>query len=629
MSLICHQLYKVLQFSSSGTDFRRVFEYFCSSGLPSNAKLRQDLITCLQKPSITAALMPFEWYERQNILPDMPTSWRAKVYQQYKAREGRICSIDIPNVSDVSLQSLSLGNMINDEIVDGYLELIRKSGVIISTTRLLENCTTKIHPYDRRMGQAEYLSTQAFIPIHHTSNHWTFARIVPRRPGVAMRIEHFDSLPHRAIPPHLKIWIKQYFPDATLERGSSPKQDNKTDCGLFMLLGIRMMASGSRHLSPSEADEIMPEFRGRVLAEILASTLNPTDLDYANFVEKDDLASEKLILHQLRRTVFHGEGNNSDCPIVFIDSPEDTSLQVGGDIPCSFAMPADHHAVETAAIQAGSVVNEAVDDLQQQANFLSLSSVSNEPLQSVQSSISPVLKKEYSDVVCSYIRSFGTEQLMVEMLKGAVTAGRIKQRSGEGESLAFLWVGLGCEDSSQHALWARFDREKFSRKFFGELFKLGVPRSSRDKRIRPHMQKLLDCEHDEKNYKAARGQAQRSSIWSELVMLTTGYLGYDTSVAICAAPESTHAVELLGLDDRADFLAGIESRLRNPEDHLLDTLGKARLLFDAVTTNMLPVHTLAIERQVDLKLISFEAALSLDEAPLRLQLPRLRSSDGA
>ena len=112
-------------------------------------------------------------------------------------------------------------------------------------------------------------------------------------------------------------------------------------------------------------------------------------------------------------------------------------------------------------------------------------------------------------------------------------------------------------------------------------------------------------------------------------MLTTRLLGYHTPVAICAAPESTHAVELLGLDERADFLAGIESRLRDPEDHLLDTLGKAHLLFDAVTTNMLPEHSLAIERQVDLKLISFEAALSLEEAPSRLQLPRLRSSDGA
>jgi hypothetical protein len=628
MSLICHQLVKVLQFSPSGTDFRRVFEYFCRSGLPSNAKLRQDLITCLQ-PSITATLMPFEWYERQNILPDMPTTWQAKVMQQLEAGEGRIASIDIPNVSDVSLQSLRPGTMINDEIVDGYLELIRKSGVIISTTRLLENLTTKIHPYDRRMDQIEYLPRQAFIPIHQTCEHWTFARIVPGRRGVAMRIEHFDSLPDRDVPPQLKSWIKQYFPDATLEPGTSPEQDNNTDCGLFMLLGIRMMASGSHHLSQSEADEIMPEFRGRVLAEILASTLNPTDLDYANFVEKDDLAAEKLIKHQPHRVVFHGDGDDFGCPIVFTDSPEATSIQADGDIPWLFTMPADHHAVETAAIQAGSVVNKAVADLHQQAIFLSLSPVSNEPLQSLQPSISPVLKKEYSDVVCSYIRSFGTEQLMIEMLKGAVTAGRIKQRSGGGESLAFLWVGLGCEESSQHALWARFDREKFSRKFFSELLKLGVSKSSRDKRIRPHMQKLLDCEHDEKNYKAARGQAQRSGIWTELVSLTTGFLGYDTSVAICAAPESTHAVELLGLGERADFLAGIESRLRNPEDHLLDTLGKAHILFDAVTTNMLPEHTLAIERQVDLKLISFEAALSLDEAPLRLQLPRLRSSDGA
>jgi hypothetical protein len=562
----------------------------------------------------------------------MPSIWQSKVMQQLDAGEGRIANIDIPNVSDVSLQSLRPGTMINDEVVDGYLDLIRKSGAIISTTRLLENFTTKIHPYDRQMGQIEYLPRQAFIPIHHqTCNHWTFARIVPGGREVAMRIEHFDSFPDGNIPPKLKSWIKQYFPDATLEPGTSPEQNNGTDCGLFMLLGIRMMAPGSHHLSQSKADEVLPKFRGRVLAEILASTLNPTELDYANFVAEDELAAEKLIKHQPHLVVPHGDGNNFGCPIVFTDSPESTWLEADGDgdIPCSFTVPADHHAVETAAIQAGSVVNKAMGYLQQQTNFLSLSSVSNGPLQSIQSSISPVPKKEYSDVVRSYIRSFGTEQLMIEMLKGAVTAGRIKEKSGGGESLAFLWVGLGCEESSQHALWTRFDREKFSRKFFGELSKLGVGSSSRDKFIRPHMQKLLDCEHDEKNYKAARRQAQKSGIWTELVSLTTRFLGYDTSVAICAAPESTHAMELLGLGERADFLAGIESRLRNPEDHLLDTLGKAHLLFDAVTTNMLPEHTLPIERQVDLKLISFEAALSLDEAPLRLQLPRLRSSDGA
>jgi len=81
--------------------------------------------------------------------------------QQLETGEGRIASINIANVSDASLQSLRLGNMINDQIVDGYLELIQKSGAIISTTRLLENCTTKTHPYDQRMSQIEYLPTQA------------------------------------------------------------------------------------------------------------------------------------------------------------------------------------------------------------------------------------------------------------------------------------------------------------------------------------------------------------------------------------------------------------------------------------------------------------------------------------
>jgi hypothetical protein len=77
-------------------------------------------------------------------------------------------------------------------------------------------------------------------------------------------------------------------------------------------------------------------------------------------------------------------------------------------------------------------------------------------------------------------------------------------------------------------------------------------------------------------------------------------------------------VELLKLDKRADFLIKIKSRLRNLKDHFLNTLKKAYLLFDAVTTNILLIYTLIIKRQVDLKLINFKTALSLNKALLKL-----------
>jgi hypothetical protein len=52
-----------------------------------------------------------------------------------------------------------------------------------------------------------------------------------------------------------------------------------------MLMGMRIIASRAEYLSQDEADAMIPDFRVRVLAELLAGRLDPLPSDYDTFLE--------------------------------------------------------------------------------------------------------------------------------------------------------------------------------------------------------------------------------------------------------------------------------------------------------------------------------------------------------
>jgi hypothetical protein len=73
----------------------------------------------------------------------------------------------------------------------------------------------------------------------------------------------------------------------------NPRQKGFVDCGLFVILGIRLLLAGRRH-SQAQCDEIIPKLRQRVLAELLACTLDPTSSQFDDFKNREAQASKIL-----------------------------------------------------------------------------------------------------------------------------------------------------------------------------------------------------------------------------------------------------------------------------------------------------------------------------------------------
>ncbi len=129
---------------------------------------------------------------------------------------------------------------------------------------------------------------------------------------MALRWTYYDSI--GAEPPvALLAWIQQWFCDKTIEElipSPSPRQNNGTDCGLFVLIGIRLLSAGRPHLTQVESNDLLPTFRDRVLAELLASSLDPSDTQYQEFKLKERNA--KVVLSQVSED---GDSDDSDCVI--------------------------------------------------------------------------------------------------------------------------------------------------------------------------------------------------------------------------------------------------------------------------------------------------------------------------
>lgn len=560
--------------------------------------------------------MPFRWYGQDVLLPTLPEPWQEKTCEAL--RGGRIANIKIHNVDESSLQLLRPNNMINDEIVEGYLELIRKSGVTVGTTRLLDTWSSR-HPIDRAIDiDGLKRSGPVLFPIHDSAmSHWTFAHIMLSRDGSTIVAEHFDSMNTRHTPMILEKWLFDTFQDtgATIISGQSPQQRNGVDCGLYMLMGIRLMASGSQHLTQADADEIMPTFRERVLAEILAGALDPDPSTYTSFVTANEGVEQEVEV--LMPTITYDGTGESDQPIC-LDTPKSSPVLNEG--------PQLHDECESSVKDGANrptrSFNNHTNVLDEGASVISLKTppVLEKSASGLRASVSRKTKAD--TLVKNMIETFAEEKPMIEILKSAVVAHRAKAAAVlEPETLASLWSGVAGEGNPQHALMTRYDRERFSRAFYRELENLGWSEGRVISRIRVRMEAKLNCSGDQGTWKAAQAQASRSSIWTQVVDRTAPFLSLSSRVAMCAIPQSTTVVENLTQVERGVFMKGIERRLRDSHDSALRNLRAASSLYNAITTCSLPYHTVTIERIDDLKLLSFASIVSLAEAPARLLLP--------
>jgi hypothetical protein len=596
--------------------FLGLFRRFCEEKLPRNPRLRADMISRIQTTAAkSAAMMPFRWYRPDILLPPLPDPWQQKASEALRGR--RIANITIRNVAESSLQLLQPDCMINDEIVEGYLELVRKAGATVGTTRLLETEPTK-GPIDRAID-IDILkhSGSVLFPIHdRTMSHWTFARIALSKDGHTIIAQHFNSLEVVPTPTKLKKWLRNTFQDldATVISGQTPQQKNGADCGLYMLMGIRMMAAGSQHLTQADADEIMPTFRQRVLAEILAGDLDPDVSTYANFVAADK-AAEQEVQPPTPPIVYNGTGE-LDEPIR-LDTPKSSPTIDQEPLLPSESAPSISDGAKTPPPSLKSVTQKP----RKRASLVSL--IPPPVVEKPSNRRGSIPQKKTADTLVKHlIDSFAKEKPMILVLKSALITRRLTTTAvSDAETLAALWSGVTGEGNSNHILTTRHDRARFSRAFYWELKNLGWSEGRVDTRIRLRMEAKLNCLGNRGAWKSALAQASRSSIWVQLADLTSPLLALPSQVAICAVSKSTTVVENLNEAEREKFLEGIERRLHDQRDTVLGTLGAASALYNAITNGPLPHHPITMERIDDLELLDFTAIVSLAKPPARLPLP--------
>lgn len=550
------------QLGTSEAAFLEMFLRFCEEKLPRNARLRADMITSLQTSSArSSALMPFGWYRPDVLVPTLPDPWQQKACKALKG--GRVANITIRNVSEPSLQLLRPGRMINDEIVEGYLELVRKTGATVSTTRVLQTWSAK-HPIDRAINAATLEhSGSVLLPIHNEAmSHWTFARVLLSGDGHTVVAEHFDSLRGLRSPAMLEKWLRDTFQgiDVKIIPRMSPEQKNGVDCGLYMLMGIRLVATGSQHLTAADAESLMPTFRQRVLAEILAGTLDPDLSTYAPFIMADEAAAQE-IQAPAAPALYSGTGVSN--PPFVLDSPSSSPTIEEKAISKSVS-PAK---IDTKRPVASTRAREHNKRAPPTSRPLPLS---KEPA----SSGAAVARKEKANTLLrDIITSFAEKREVFRLLKGALSAYRKKAAAvSSSETLAELWSVVAGQGHAQHTMITRHCREQFSRTFYKELKKLGWSGGRVARRIRVRMEIQLKCLGDQGTWKAALAQASTSNLWVQLVDRAAPLLAQPSHVVLCAIPYSTTAVENPNFEERKAILEVIERRLRDAQDSSLVTL---------------------------------------------------------
>ena len=581
---------------------------------------------CIQRTSQSTALQDFTWFDRANVLPPLLEVWQTTL--EAASQLSPVTTMSLPLIGEKSLMNLIIGDMINDEIVEGYLQLIRKkSGALVTTTRLLESFT-RGSAYDRidRCINTNTIKQvgQMLVPIYvDRLRHWTFARLLHRAPNFS--IEYYDSLFDSPPPPSFGLWLEQTFPEVSwkLQIGSSPKQPpGSVECGPFMLMGIRLLSFGSRHLLQPEADQIMPTFRGRILVELLAQSLDPTSATHDKYITAEQAAARKAakaaseVVQEEPKLLYTGTGQ--------------ASRPIELDTPC----PTAHDEFKVDAVEkrgnkdVGAVKENKIDlgrtialPLSRQEPHHEISHGRGQPMLTERKA-----KRKNLDFAVSAARSFGEPEKMLEILRGAVSAYRADEilESGEETPLLHSWRQLGGEENAQTVFWNRLNRQRFSYHFSRE--QNTIPRNTPryQSQVRFHMQKVLNCQGDKQTWTAARHQAHRSSFWTELqdVFGSSKGLRY---AALCAAPGSTTSLEGMNRAERAAFIAELSMRVKKPDQTLWRNLQAACELCTGLVERKLPndtkyANTLPIERKVDLTMMSFASAVSTS---MKLRLPEV------
>jgi NAD-dependent histone deacetylase SIR2 len=473
-----------------------------------------------------------------------------------------------------SLWHLKPGEYLNDEIINAYLELLQSSG-LPAGHYIQHSYVLKMKPdnpwkkFRKIIGSGTY---SIYIPINDCL-HWTFAVITDN----PVSYTYYDSLGGEP-PLNFLTWIHKLFPKQEIKQliaSPNPKQKGFVDCGLFVILGIRLLLAGRRH-SQAQCDEILPKLRQRVLAELLACTLDPTSSQFDDFKNREAQASK--ILSHVNPPDKVGDKSTSGT----VRGP---NRQVNG--------PSENN--KSKLFVSPSPVARSRKDPETDS-----SDESEEEIVQLKPSTGKVLqkKKKTPEQIAS---NFGEEALMVKMLREAVAIERASQSGArkpkiENIQLPDLWFMISTE---KQALKQRHVHYEFSRQFWaevGELNKGSNQRSQVPKFIISQMMSKLEITSGT-SWKYILQRARRASVWTELTDIFKPDLE-DPSVVLCAVPDATYTLETMTLTNRKVLFEIIRSRVKEPGNGILARLKAASALYRAAMYNDLPVD-LPIESGVE------------------------------
>ncbi|KAJ8062043.1 hypothetical protein OCU04_009823 [Sclerotinia nivalis] len=275
------------------------------------------------------------------FMPELPEDWLRAASDTFENNFRYFQRYTSTSIKDSnSLKRLKPSSWLNDEVMEEYCKLITKAcpNVYITSSFALESTNLQMKRFINKDNYTKLLNSIAIIPINEDNNHWTFA-CVWLETETLLLIEYYDSFSRSAptwwsLPPALKRWIENTFPP-TIEKKIlqeiSSQQSNGSDCGLFALMGLRMRAEGWPVFNQKRADEIMPQARHRVFAEIIAGHLNPTLEDMKNYnaiVSGEITFPDSPIMRSVSYSVETGHAGNE---IINLLSPETESFKIDSE----------------------------------------------------------------------------------------------------------------------------------------------------------------------------------------------------------------------------------------------------------------------------------------------------------
>lgn len=575
-------------------------------------------MSCIEeRPDGTVVLKPYGWYSPGDILPTIPTRWASITAQIFRGAPVNYC----PGIFEHSLRTLAPTKRINDEVINVYLDLLESEFTIcttrfLSVLRLLHSGSkdSTLPPKERTISYESLQDMgQIFIPVHDEENaHWSFLRLLPLQDPWTntpfISVEHYDS--SDCVPCPDLTALDQCFPGIPhfVSSMPSPIQWNYIDCGLFVMMGIRLMSSGSELFTQDEANHIIPHCRSRVLSELLAGKMDPTFSD-CDLFEAQNLAARDE--PGIQTTSYHKVGGNSELSPVNLDTP--MLLQL-----------ASRHSPDSPVTPRPSPsIKRNVGVVKSQKSKRATSS------KLVQRTLTCGLVKRPKplqlDDVALMVQSFGSKDSIIEMLKFGVSEARtrtnIEQASKgavERALLIALYHQISQSDVPHQPLFRRDARQRFSQKFFATFETLKTRNRGSVSLAKAELENILGC--DRKFLEAMLNRANHGTIWTTILQRVDRSLGFVTRVGLCASPEAISKIETLTGAQGKFYVEGIEARLSAWDDDLLATLRHAYPLCDAIFAGNLPPHLIAIECQVHQKDMTFEQLVSLEPLPDKLPL---------